>query len=715
MTLNNLKLALQLNNAKINQEINLLIAYVNQFATNQKDLHYEINNKFQSLDNDIDQLNSDMTYQISLLDTKFTNRINNLADDYGLHKNNTDIHITAEEREKWNNTTQYTDGTVKDHAENLTIHVTQADKDLWNAALDNAKAYAKSLFDQLTSFEIVKCTELPTEDIKTMTIYFLQIDPEQDDLYEEYMYIDGQWEKIGNTRIDLSDYVTKAMLQSEVDTLNNTITTKETAINKSISDLEAKHDQDVQDLQKDISDLSDTVTQLDTDINKTITDKAKELQDNINTLKNKHDQDVQNINNNINQLEQDIDNINAGISNFHTHSNKSVLDNLTQSVIDNSHTHTNKSVLDNVTQQIIDDSHKHTNKSALDNLTQTVIDNSHKHDNKNVLDKLSADADGNLLYNGEALKSGDVTTQDLNNALANYAQKSALDNYATTEVLNDYAKKTDLNQYAKSTDIANTYATKTALDDYLKKTSLSDYAKKSDLSEYAKSTDLHTHENKDTIDKFSTDKEGNLLFNGSKIRGDITKQEVDNLLQGYVKQNEYRVSADEGNIISKHDDGLYASIDDSIAFSDDYSDKKVAKGKFFGQDYYETTFAITLDNTNPFKFSHGIERIADVIEIKGYIKDDTKYYPLNFNNSQRFFTGYADENYIYIDRRIFSDIDESEQDTLWLTGKTAYITIRYTLKPYQSNFITKDNRVIITKEGNVFWSLNEDKTNLITK
>ena len=89
--------------------------------------------------------------------------------------------------------------------------------------------------------------------------------------------------------------------------------------------------------------------------------------------------------------------------------------------------------------------------------------------------------------------------------------------------------------------------------------------------------------------------------------------------------------------------------------------------------------------------------------------------PLNFNNSQRFFTGYADENYIYIDRGIFSDIDELEQDTLWLTGKTAYITIRYTLKLYQSNFITKDNRIIITKEGNVFWSLNEDKTNLITK
>jgi phage host-nuclease inhibitor protein Gam len=229
--------------------------------------------------------------------------------------------------------------------------------------------------------------------------------------------------------------VTKAMLQSAVDTINNTINTKETAINKSISDLEAKHDQDVQDLHKDVSDLSDTVTQLDTDINKTITDKAKELQDNINILENKHDQDVQdindaidqlgqdindeidqleqNVNDELDQLGQDIDNINTNISNLHTHSNKSILDNLTQSVIDNSHTHTNKSVLDNVTQQIIDDSHKHTNKSALDNLTQTVIDNSHKHTNQSVIDKFSTDNDGKLLYNNneliETFTESDVT------------------------------------------------------------------------------------------------------------------------------------------------------------------------------------------------------------------------------------------------------------------------------------------------------------------
>lgn len=460
MTLQNLELALQLNNNNINREINLIISYINQFATNQKILHENIDLKFTELESDISLAESNLSYQISSVDTRLTNVIQNLSDDYGNHKTDTDIHITSAERDKWNNVAQYTDGTVKDHAENLVIHVTQEDKDLWNATLDNAKSFAQELFNRLTSFEIIKCTQLPTENIKTMTIYFLQIDPEQDDLYEEYMYIDGKWEKIGNTRIDLSDYVTKSMLQSSIDTINNTINTKETAINRSIADLETKHDQDIQNLQDNISDLSDTVTQfdtdinqtidtktqelqnninnletkhdqdvqdlqdnitdlsyaftqLDTDINQTITNKAQELQGNINTLENKHDQDVQDINDELNQLEQDIDDINTGISNLHTHDNKSVLDNLTQQVIDNSHTHINKSALDNLTQQVIDDSHSHTNKSALDNLTQTVIDDSHKHNNKDILDKFSTDNNGNLLYNnseiGETFTEEDVT------------------------------------------------------------------------------------------------------------------------------------------------------------------------------------------------------------------------------------------------------------------------------------------------------------------
>ncbi len=408
MTIKNLRLALQLNNTNVNTEINLIIAYINQFATNQKILHYEINKRFDSVETDLNQLDTTLTYQISLLDTRLTSRINTLADDYGLHKADTDIHITSAERDKWNATSQYTDGALKEHTENLVIHVTQDDKDLWNATLQNAKDYAKALFDRLTSFEIIKCQELPTEDIKEMTIYFLQIDPEQDDLYEEYMYIDGTWEKIGNTRIDLSDYVTKAMLQSAVDTLNNTITSKETALNNTIantetaikgliSDLENKHDSDIQDItdalgntNQDIQDLSDNLNQkIDTLETKhdqeldALSDKHDEdiasLSDSIRALSDSHDQDIQTLTDAIQNLsdahDQDIQNIND------THYTKTEVDGLFQDV-------------------------------------ETEIASVHTHDNKDVLDKLSADNKGRLQYNEEVV--GDYFTEEDLTELLNF-------------------------------------------------------------------------------------------------------------------------------------------------------------------------------------------------------------------------------------------------------------------------------------------------------
>lgn len=403
MTLNNLKLALQLNNAKINQEINLLIAYVNQFAANQKDLHNTIDNKLQSLDDDINQLNSDIAHQSSSLNS----RIDTLSNDCKSHKNNTDIHITAEEREKWNNTTKYTDGTIKDHAENLTIHVTQADKNLWNATLDNAKSFAQELFNRLTSFEIIKCTQLPTEDIKTMTIYFLQISPEQNDLYEEYMYIDDKWEKIGNTRIDLSDYVTKSMLQSEVDTLNDAIATKDSALNQSITNLE-----------------------------------------------NKYNQDIEDINQNIKTIEQNIKNIGDDVNGIHSHTNKSVLDNLTQSVIDNSHTHNNKLVLDKLTidnngnllyngskvcdtDELINALNNCVTKADLDKLPI------HKHSNKVLLDKLSIDTDGDLNYDGQKVARDVGTGANHAHSNKNILDRFGIDTnnnltYNGTEVINQF-------------------------------------------------------------------------------------------------------------------------------------------------------------------------------------------------------------------------------------------------------------------------------------
>ena len=64
------------------------------------------------------------------------------------------------------------------------------------------------------SYQIV--SELPTTDISTTTIYLLarSSSSSQPDVYDEYLYVNSQWEIIGSTSTDLSNYYTK----SEVDT-----------------------------------------------------------------------------------------------------------------------------------------------------------------------------------------------------------------------------------------------------------------------------------------------------------------------------------------------------------------------------------------------------------------------------------------------------------------------------------------------------------------
>ena len=57
------------------------------------------------------------------------------------------------------------------------------------------------------SFEIV--TALPTIDIKSSTIYLKGEETSGNNDYEEWIYVNDNWEMIGNTNIDLSAYATK--------------------------------------------------------------------------------------------------------------------------------------------------------------------------------------------------------------------------------------------------------------------------------------------------------------------------------------------------------------------------------------------------------------------------------------------------------------------------------------------------------------------------
>ena len=53
------------------------------------------------------------------------------------------------------------------HKDNADIHVTSEDKTKWNGILQSSKDYADSLVSAINGFDVITCeTELPTENIK---------------------------------------------------------------------------------------------------------------------------------------------------------------------------------------------------------------------------------------------------------------------------------------------------------------------------------------------------------------------------------------------------------------------------------------------------------------------------------------------------------------------------------------------------------------------
>lgn len=61
----------------------------------------------------------------------------------------------------------------------------------------------------INEFEVAVVQTLPSENIDTHTIYFVPKTGSVTDVHDEYMYINNNWELLGSTNIDLSNYLQK--------------------------------------------------------------------------------------------------------------------------------------------------------------------------------------------------------------------------------------------------------------------------------------------------------------------------------------------------------------------------------------------------------------------------------------------------------------------------------------------------------------------------
>ena len=64
----------------------------------------------------------------------------------------------------------------------------------------------RALIGAINTLTIEVVASLPTQDISTTTIYF--VGPTSGK-YDEYVYVNNAWVKLGDTEIDLSDYLQK--------------------------------------------------------------------------------------------------------------------------------------------------------------------------------------------------------------------------------------------------------------------------------------------------------------------------------------------------------------------------------------------------------------------------------------------------------------------------------------------------------------------------
>lgn len=79
------------------------------------------------------------------------------------------------------------------------------------------KTAINGLLEGISTLDIEVVTDLPSSDISTSTIYLkLNASAGANNIYDEYIYVNSQWEIIGSTAIDLSNYYNKDEVDSKL-------------------------------------------------------------------------------------------------------------------------------------------------------------------------------------------------------------------------------------------------------------------------------------------------------------------------------------------------------------------------------------------------------------------------------------------------------------------------------------------------------------------
>ena len=126
---------------------------------------------------------------------------------------------------QFNNDTNFIDYTVSNLANYYSKNLTYTKEEI------------NQMVSSITTMSVQVVEELPTSDISSTTIYLrLKATSEESNIYDEYLYVNNTWEKIGDTSLDLTNYATKDYVEEKIssetiDNLNSTSSTNPLSAN----------------------------------------------------------------------------------------------------------------------------------------------------------------------------------------------------------------------------------------------------------------------------------------------------------------------------------------------------------------------------------------------------------------------------------------------------------------------------------------------------
>lgn len=163
--------------------------------------------------NEIEDLNNGLKTRVNNLENNKVDKVEG--------KQLSDENYTLAEKNKLAGLENYDDTSIK-------AGVKAIQDDLANYYRKN-ETYSKIEVDQMISvipkFAIQVVDSLPATEISPTTIYLLRTGTESANVFTEYIYINGTWEKLGTQKLDLSGYSTTEQMNQAISSAINALET----------------------------------------------------------------------------------------------------------------------------------------------------------------------------------------------------------------------------------------------------------------------------------------------------------------------------------------------------------------------------------------------------------------------------------------------------------------------------------------------------------